>query len=46
MDGLLLNTEQLALAAFEAAIEAHGFVFDRAAYLGVSARVMNRRVPF
>ncbi len=33
MDGLLLDTERLALAAFEAAIVAHGFAFDREAYL-------------
>lgn len=34
MDGLLLDTERLAMAEFEAAVVAHGFEFDRAAYLG------------
>lgn len=33
MDGLLLDTERLAMAAFESAIVAHGFPFVREAYL-------------
>ncbi len=33
MDGLLLDSERLAMAAFERAIVAHGFPFEREAYL-------------
>ncbi len=32
MDGLLLDTERIALATFEAACRAHGLVVERAIY--------------